>query len=96
MGRPKIEPHQTLYVLEKRHQRTEEQIEKGLCDSLDFSQPQPPNSPNTIYVASAGYWTEKQLFDHYFKFNKDRESVTQEEVKKWFQDQGFYYRPKTW
>lgn len=40
--------------------------------------------------------TSRQLFDHYFKHNPDKSVASQEEVAKWYNDQGIFFRPKTW
>lgn len=40
--------------------------------------------------------TERQLTDHYFRNNPGPSSASQEEICKWYNDRGIYFRPKTW
>jgi len=40
--------------------------------------------------------TENQIYDYYFAKNPVVESGVQEVVRKWYADQGWYWRKKTW
>ena len=40
--------------------------------------------------------SENGIFDWYFRYNKEKQSATQEEVRDWYLQRGLRYRPKTW
>jgi hypothetical protein len=63
-------------------------MEKRKSDhSLDLSDPQAPFF----------YCTENDIFGYYFRKNPaSGPSATQEAVRQWYADQGFYWRSKTW
>lgn len=63
-------------------------VEKRTPDGqLDFSAPQPPFIEATV----------NELCDYFFaRSDFAGESASQEQIAKWYADQGFYYRVKTW
>lgn len=40
--------------------------------------------------------TEDQIYDHFFNRNPKKMGASLEEVTKWYNDRGWYWRPKTW
>ena len=42
------------------------------------------------------YATMRQLFDYYFRKHPQADKAAQEEILKWYNSKGWYYRPKTW
>lgn len=72
-----------LFIMEKRDKD----------GKLDFS---PPWSPYPGDRPGQFYWTEHEIAEWYFRNNEEGASATMDTIRKWYADQGFCYRRKTW